>query len=516
MGPKIALIGCVLESNAFAPPTVEANFRRLCYFEGEAIPELARQDPSPLPAEFSAFIDRMDGAGPWQPVPILVAAAEPGGPIDQGLLERFEDEISSRLEQAGAVDGVYFCAHGAMTATGESDPDGRLWSAVRRCVGPNVPIVATVDLHANISDRMVESVDVLISYLTNPHVDQKERAVEAADHLCELISGETAHASFIRLPLAPPSITLLTAEGPYADLIAYGQSQQTAQIMNVSVVGGFAFSDTNKNGIAVIVTSRDDPEPAQRLAADIANRGWSMRERFVRQLVPMREGINRSLDRTVLPAIYSDAGDNPGGGGRGNTSVFLKQLLDADVQDVLYGLFIDPALAAEATSLGPGAEFEARFNRDHLNNDRYGPPIATPAEVLAVHDGNVVGSRGLWEGRQLSLGPTVALDLGGVTVVVSTARKQCADPVFFTMMGLDIRAAHTVVVKSRGHFRAGFDIYFPPERVLEIDTPGLTSPVLSRFEFKNMPRPVFPIDKDAVWTPPRWALPYLDRAEASA
>lgn len=505
MGPRIALIGCVLESNAFAPTTVEADFRRLCYVEGDAIPALARQTPSPLPAEISAFVDRMDRQGPWQPVPILIAAAEPGGPVDQALLERFEAEITDRLGQAGDVDAVYFCAHGGMTATGEDDPDGRLWAAVRRQVGPDVPVAATVDLHANISDRMVGSVDVLISYLTNPHVDQKERAEEAADHLSALLTGETAHTAFIRLPLTPPSITLLTAEGPYADLIDYGQSRQTPEIMNVSVVGGFAFSDTAKNGIAVIVTARGAVEPAQALAADIAQRAWDMRQRFDRQLMPMKEAVDRAAIGDELPAIYSDAGDNPGGGGRGNTSVFLQHLLDADVQDTLYGVFIDPQLAAQATKLGLGAEFEARFNRHHLADDRFAPPVSCPAQVRAVHDGNLVGSPGLWEGRQLALGPTVALDLGGVIAVVATERKQCADPAFFTMLGLDLRAARTVVVKSRGHFRAGFAPYFPSERTFEVDTPGLTSPVLSRFDFKNMPRPSFPLDRDAVWTPPDWA-----------
>lgn len=515
MGPRIALIGCLLESNAFAPPTVEQDFKRLCFVEGEEIPKLARQTPSPLPAEISAFVERIDAGGPWQPVPILVTAAEPGGPIDQTLLEDFEQRIVDGLTAAGPVDGVYFCAHGGMTATGEDDPDGRLWAAVRRCVGPNVPIVATVDLHANISDRMVDSVDVLISYLTNPHVDQHERATEAADHLSALIAGETAHAAFIRLPLAPPSITLLTAVGPYADLIDYGQSQQTADIMNVSVVGGFAFSDTAKNGIAVIVTSRGSAEPAQRLAADIADRAWTMRQRFDRRLMLMKDATARSLESEILPAIYSDAGDNPGGGGRGNTTVFLRHLLDADVSDTLYGVFIDPELAAEAVAMGPGGEFEARFNRNHLANDVNAPMVSYPAEVLAVHDGNVVGSLGLWAGRQLALGPTAALDLGGVIVVVATERKQCADPVFFTMMGLDVRAARTVIVKSRGHFRAGFAPYFPPDRVFEIDTPGLTSPILSRFDFKNLPRPVFPLDEDAIWTPPDWVLPYLDRAASA-
>ena len=124
---------------------------------------------------------------------------------------------------------------------------------------------------------------------------------------------------------------------------------------------------------------------------------------------------------------------------------------------------------------------------------------------MALSDGACIGRRGLWAGRALSLGPAALLDLDGrIKVVVVSNRKQCADPVFFEMFGLDIAEARTVVVKSRGHFRAGFDEFFDNDRVIEVDTPGLTSPVLSRFDFKNLPRPVFPLDQDADWAGPPW------------
>jgi microcystin degradation protein MlrC len=124
--------------------------------------------------------------------------------------------------------------------------------------------------------------------------------------------------------------------------------------------------------------------------------------------------------------------------------------------------------------------------------------------VLALHDGKCIGRRGLWAGQSLDLGPTAALDLGGITVVVGSRRKQCADPVFFEMMGLDIGKAGTVVVKSRGHFRAGFDEFFKPEQVYEVDTGGLTSPNLDRIPFKGLPRPVFPLDPETQWREPDW------------
>jgi len=195
--------------------------------------------------------------------------------------------------------------------------------------------------------------------------------------------------------------------------------------------------------------------------------------------------------RIPAKTIWSDAGDNPGGGGTGQTTTLLKQLCEARAENVLYGNFFEPQIAAAAHAAGEGKDIEVRFTEGYR----------AQARVKKLTDGKCVGRRGIWAGRALDLGPTAALQIGGITLICVSRRKQCADPVFFEMHGLDIAGARTVVVKSRGHFRGGFDEFFPPERVIEVDTPGLTSPVLERLAFKGLPRPVFPLDADAKWTP---------------
>jgi microcystin degradation protein MlrC len=503
---RIGLLGLHLESNAFAPVATEADFRELCYLEGDAILAEARKPAPAMPAEIPAFIAEMDKGGPWEAVPIVVTGCEPAGPIDHGFLLRLLAEMHRRLQAAGPLDGVYISNHGGMTSTGTPDPDGLLYKMVRDTVG-RIPVVATIDLHANISEAMVDNVDIIVSYRTNPHVDQAERAEEAARLLRELMGGVKARTAFIRLPLTPASISLLTAAGPYADLIAAGQAMMTPELMNVSVVGGFVFSDTPKNGIAVIVTSRNEVAPARRVAQDLARKAWTERERFVRRMTPIDRAVEMSLaaarDASSPALIYSDAGDNPGGGGRGNTTWLLAALHEARATGVLLGNFIDPPLAQEAHERGVGAAFEAVFNRE--GETEFSRRFAVRATVRALHGGKCIGRRGLWQGKSLDLGPAAALDLGGITVVVGSRRKQCADPVFFEMMGLDIAKARTVVVKSRGHFRAGFDEFFRPGQVFEIDTAGLTSPAIERIPFRNLPRPVFPLDADAAWREPAWA-----------
>jgi microcystin degradation protein MlrC len=378
---------------------------------------------------------------------------------------------------------------------------------IRKVVGAQTRIVMTLDLHANISGRMTENCDLIVGYRTNPHVDMLERGEEAAFALRRILSGQADPKTvLVRLPLTPASVNLLTNAGPYGDMIDYGQKRQAEHagaILNVSVFGGFVFSDTPKNGIAVVVTARKDRGLAVKLANEIAGMGWEMRARFRKTLMPVADAVALAMRGSGTPVICSDSGDNPGGGGSGRTTELLKALCDAGAENVLYGSFFDPELAAEAHAQGKGARFKARFNRARGNApyEQWDVPFEADAEVIGLTDGRFVGKLGLFQGRSVDVGPSAALRIGGVTVVVISARNQTADPMFFEMFGLDIGTARTVVVKSRGHFRAGFLPWFPPAQVKEVDTAGLTSPVLERLPFAGLPRPSYPLDEDASWTP---------------
>jgi microcystin degradation protein MlrC len=498
---RVAILGLMLESNRFAPVITEEDYLKRVYLAGDEILEdLHSADPK-LPTEIRGFAAEMDNQVEWMPVPILVGLVEAGGPLDHGFFETAMQEIRTRLLAAGPLDAVYISNHGAMITTQNADPDGEIFQAVRDIVGPLVPVVATLDLHGNVSDRMVRLADVIVAYQTNPHVDMLERGRDAALLLQELWAGMKPEVAFIRLPLVPPTVTLLTETGPYADIMAYGQALVGGDIANVSVLGGFAYSDTPKNGMAIIVTARVANGSAQDVANKIARMAWAEHLRFVPRLTPLQEAVDRVAqvaENPNLPAvILADVADNPGGGGNGNTMWILQALHARGVSGVIAGVINDPNLAAEAHRLGQNARFRAVFNR--VPPDEFSQRFEADARVVAIHDGDCVGRRGFYAGRRMNLGASALLDLGGIQVVVISIRTQCADPIFLEMMGLNIAKARAVVVKSRGHFRAGFDEFFAPAQVIEVDAPGLTSPVLTRFDFKNMPRPVFPIDPDAEW-----------------
>lgn len=508
IGLRIAILGLHLEANRFAPLTTRADFLAECWLEGEAISQEARRI-SHAPPELNGFYQQMDRTGPWEPVPLILLAAQPGGPIEQPVFDEMVTVAVARLRTSGPVDAVYICSHGGSLATADLDNDGTLAVRIRDCVGPDVPIVVTHDLHCNVSERMVDAIDALVTYRTNPHVDHRACGAEAADLVRRLAApgaAKTAKA-FVKVPIVPwPATTMLTDSGPYADLVRMGLELQHPPILSIAVTAGFVLSDLPKCGLAITVTTQDDQAAADRAARVIAEAAWADRHRYVADLLSLDAAV--ALARAAgageaPPLILADVADNPGGGGLGNTTSLLAALHEAGIPGVYLGLFTDPALADTAHAAGMGAHVEAVFAS---NGAGFSRPYPVPVTVEALHDGHVIGRRGRDAGRAILLGKSALLRLDGsaLRVIVTSLREQPADPATFEMMGIDLSAARVVVVKSCAHFWAGFDEFFPPHRIFEVDVPGLTSNVLANFDFRGLPRPVWPLDAETTWRP---ALP---------
>lgn len=506
-GPRIAICGLHLEVNAFSPPTTRQDFEALSWVEGEAMTTAGRAPVSATPAEVPGFYRRMDETGPWQPVPLIMITAPPGGTMEPGLFPDFMARLARRLDAAGPIDAVYVASHGASRAAEEDDTDGAILALLRERLGPAVPIVGTLDLHCNVSDRQVALADLLIGYRTNPHVDMRERAAEAADAIRRILAtGERPETHFIRLPLTPPTVTLLTAErSPYADAIRDGVAMRDADpdLIGISVTGGFAYTDIPKCGLCVWAAARPGQGAKARAAADELAAGiWAAREKLTRRLTSIEEAVAEAVATGADPArprlILADVADNPGGGGGGNTTALLAALHASGARGVVFGILVDPVLAAAAHAAGEGARIMAVAN---ATPSPFADRFEAAAQVRCVSDGRGVGRRGGLAGRAFGLGPAALLELegSGLLLAVGSLRRQLQDPAMLEILGVEVEAARTIIVKSRGHFRAGFDIYATPDRTWEVDAPGLVSPVLSRFAFRGLPRPVFPLDAGATW-----------------
>lgn len=501
--PRIGVAGFFLEANRRAPPTTGAMFERAFDLAGDALLEQLRATPPRTLPDLAGFVAGMDAGGAWTTVPLRAAAAYPGGPVERAWFDALLADLESRLRDALPLDGVFVSSHGAALTTAGDDPDAEFYECIRRVVGPDVPIVAVLDLHANVSQRMTDALSALVAYRTNPHVDLRERGEEAAALMRRMLAEGVGEVALEKLPFVPASTDQLIAPGtPYQALVELGQSCVGGPIFNVSLCGGFALADCAKCGFAVAVTAqRGAGELAREQARALAERVWARRHDFATPLTPLDDAVRLAVEAGTNEGerlILADVADNPGGGGGGNATGMLRALLDAGARGVLLGVFTDAALAAEAHRLGVGAHFEARFNRDAAS-DPFAQPLSHAVRVVALSDGAFVGRKGLVKGSRQTMGPSALLHLGGVQVAVISERQQLLDPAQLDALGVDLGAVRTLVVKSRGHFRAAFDDFAPPGRIVEVDAPGLTTPHLAALGLAHVPRPCFPLDPDTTW-----------------
>lgn len=493
---RIAILGICLESHARADVTGESAFLDFALCRGDEVLSSAYLKPWLHAGSGGGFVREMNRLGAWEPLPLLVADADAGGPCDHDFYVQCRDEILARLARCGPVDGVYIRAHGAGVTTGTLDLDGDYFEAVRRAVGPATPIVATLDLHANVSDRLVAAADALIALRTNPHVDMPERGAEAARVLRRLIAGDRLYTAHVRLPLLTPQVAQRTdPDTEFGRLIAYAESFLGDAVISVSVLPGFAFSDTPHNGMT-IVTVATHRDAADQTAARIAQRAWDGRAAYRPELISVDDAVEIARSAShARPAILADVADNPGGGAPGNTMWILKAMLEAGVDRCLVGMVRDPEVAILAHAAGEGATLHVTFNASIRSE--YSRPLAVRAEVLALRDGRFEGRFGVGAGMGLNLGRSCLLRCQGIEIVVVSTHQQVLGPEFFTYFGCDVRDTRSFVLKSRGHFRAGFAGI--SDRIFEVDAPGLLTPHLERVEWKNLARPIYPLDTDTRW-----------------
>jgi microcystin degradation protein MlrC len=515
-GPRVAFGGFAIECNAFARAATRADFEADTWLGGEALLAAVRGgggQAASLVGEHAGFFAAMDAAGPWRPVPLFDARAHPNGPVPDALLHTIEAAILAPLRAAtaapGGVHAVVLMLHGAAVTPACSDPEGRLLDAVRGSVGANVPVVAVLDLHANVSPRMLRAADALVPYRTNPHVDQRACGAEAARFVRRLLAGERFVRVLHRLAILAPTVSMRTTPGagPFARMArAAADAEQRGEVVAAAVLGGFPHTDVPDAGLAVLVhAARGADGPAHAVAARVGTIGREAAADFDPPMLGLHAGVARACELAATsgrdgPVLVADLGDNPGGGAPATSMQLVHAITAAGGARVLAGLLHDPGLAAAAHRAGAGAwvVLPASFGAP-------GPAAEAPArtgEVVALSDGCCTGRRGLLAGAPIRLGPCAAIALGTLTVVVSTERFSPNDPMCFEHLGLDLRAFDVVVLKSRGHFRAGFDEYAGDPRVVEVATDGVTSPRLASFAWRRRPRPVFPLDAAATSLPP--------------
>jgi microcystin degradation protein MlrC len=404
-------------------------------------------------------------------VPTTWAIAQPAAEVTDEAFESICGELVAGIVAAAGerpLDAVFLCLHGAMVAEGYEDADGEILRRVRTAVG-DIPIVATLDLHANVTRQMVDLATLLVVYRTYPHVDMADSGRRAAQLLDSImLAGRAPAKAFRKLPFLIPPVCQCTTIEPARSIYAKLAAGETGPIVSLSFAEGFPGSDIHDCGPAVIAYA-ERQEDAERAAAALCGLVEEREVDFVGHTFTPEAAIAEAARcYDGRPVVLADTQDNPGSGGSSDTVGVLRALLDSQVEGAALAVFYDPAAAAAAHAAGLGSELDLSLGAKPPSKET---PVRGRFVVEALSDGNVPCKGPMFHAQTLRLGPTALLRIGEVRIVVASARIQPYDQEFFRHLGLDPAAQRILVLKSAVHFRNDFESI--ASAVLIVDSPGV-------------------------------------------
>ena len=496
MACRVLIAQFMHETNTFSKlRTTLDDYRRRWLVEGEAMVGRFKGTRN----EVGGYIDASARYG-WEPVFAVAANATPSGTLTRETWETIRDKIVGTARRAGKLDAVCLSLHGAMGTETEDDAEGALLETLRGVVGPDVPMVATLDLHANATVRMARNANALVSFRTYPHVDGYDRAVQAAALVHEALAGRKAPRCLLSQPamLEGADHGRTTEPGEMRDLLAKADAYEAEPGINVvSIQVGFTWSDIPYTGPSIAVSHEPGVEArARTICRELIDEIWRRRGETLAARTggysSIADGIAAARARSdkAGPLVLADGTDNPGGGGYNDTTPVLQALIDAGIQNAAVGTIYDPGTVQQAMAAGVGAEIDVALGGH--TDESMGQPVRAKALVKMLSDGVFRNDGPMNAGVESNMGPTAVLRVGGVDVVTISNRIQTTDLQVFLSQGIDPRAKGVVVVKSVQHFRAA---YGPIAReIVLVDSGGICSPDISRLKFRKLRRPIWPLD----------------------
>ena len=479
------------ETNTFSRvPTDMAVIRRRDYHLENEIPEAFRGTRSAFGATFEAA----DKLG-WTLVHPVSANPNPSGTVTDDAFETIAGMILDAVDAKGPIDGALLHLHGAMVSQSYEDAEGEFLARLRRRLGSEVPIVVTLDLHANVTRRMADNASALIAYRTYPHIDQYERAWQGAELLQRAMQGEIRPKTVIaRRPMLYGLDHGRTQRGPMAELIARGDAlEMRGDALAVSVCAGFSRANIHDVGPSVTVTVDGDAARAQAIAEEFMDYAWETRDFTTVKLLPVAEAVAlaRQGKAGEKPLVVADYTDNPGGGGYGDATAFLKGLVESGVESVAFHAICDPEALQEGMRAGVGTRTTLTLG-GKIDPLMGGGPLSLNGEIVCLTNGRFIAYGPMGGGVERNYGPSMVFRVGGIDIVVITNNGQAVDLGQFTSLGIDPARYRTVAVKSMQHFRAAFE---PIAReVVLVDTGALCSEIYTTELFTSVRRPVWPLD----------------------
>lgn len=483
---KIVYAGFQHETNTFAPDLADWE----AFLAGGGWPGLVSGDQvwgsikgANIPS--AGFVEKALEAGD-QVIPTTWCAASPSAHVERETYERITTLILEGIEQALPVDAVYLDLHGAMVAQHYDDGEGELLRRVRGLVGDEVAIVASLDLHANVTSQMLEQADILVAYRTYPHVDMYETGARAYQQLTRrLENGRRPALAVKRLPYLIPICWQCTDIQPAKSLYTLLE-QSELEGTHISFATGFPAADFAECS-PVMWAYADTPAEADALLAPLVQAALEAESHFAGKLFEPEEAVRYALKHAAgssLPTVIADAQDNPGAGSNSDTTGMLRALVASKATNAAIGLIVDEDSAAKAHQVGEGGRVRlALGGKSGIEGDE---PFEAEFFVEKISDGKVDATGPYYRGFKLDMGLSACLLIDGVRVVVASRKVQMADQAMFRFVGIEPTQQDILVVKSAVHFRAD---YTPIAReIIVAAAPGSMPMVLENLPWKNLPQ----------------------------
>ena len=486
---RIAFGGFQHETNTFAP--AKTGLRE---FEiGGAYPPLTRGQAlfdavAGMNIPIAGFIEDARAAG-HELIPSLWCMAVPSGAVTREAYEKIAAWLLEDIANAGRLDAVYLDLHGAMVAEHFEDGEGELLRRVRSVVGRELPIVVSLDLHANVTRAMVEHASALIAFRTYPHVDRAATGRRCARHLHDLLSGTGApFKAYRQIPFLIPLPWQCTMVEPTASIMARLEGLESKDVRGLSFTPGFPLADIRDCGPAVFGYGSSQAA-ADRAVEALARAVADKEPDFAGTLHAPDDAVRRAMAaaRTAkAPVVLADTQDNPGAGGTEDTVGLLDSLIRLGATDALVCFIYDPETAGQAHAAGEGAEIAIALGaKSGTTNEK---PIAGTFRVERLGDGRFTGTGPMFKGLRYQLGPMALLRKDGVRVIVSSKRAQAADTSMIRHLGLDPRRQKIIALKSSVHFRADFEPI--ASEIMIVEAPGANIADPRKLPFTRLRRDV--------------------------
>ena len=476
------------ETSTFTPvATTWESYRneRFGYLHGDEIFTKFRGTNTPI----GGFLD---GAGKhgFELIPTVFANAHPSGPTPRDIFDTILGDLLDGIVAAGTIDGVLLELHGAMVVEGIDDGEGHILGAVRELVGSEVPILAQLDIHSNVSQRMIEMADVLIGRETYPEIDQADRSRECADVLVRILrDGVRPTMALHQIPLVW-GMNQVTAHSPMREAIAeLHRIEAQPEVICGSIATCYPLADIPDLGASVYIVTDSDLALAQRYADELGAWIWERRADWHIPMPSTREALAEAESRGKYPVMFADRNDNTGGGSPGDSTGMLQTFIDAELEDACILYVVDPEAVKVCTQAGIGATLTLDIGGKA--SPLQGKPVTMKVEVVALSDGSFFYDGPRNAGLGGNMGPSAYIRQGGIHVLIVTEREQPYDTAFSRTLGLDPRQMRYIGIKSAAHFRQGFESW--AGAIYAVSEPSAQAPAGSDLQFHNLGRRLYPI-----------------------